>query len=205
MAQRPPLRCGPPPRRRARQACPGATSPAPARGPPPPRPRHPPHLRHLPPPHGIEHGRVDLLRAATLPRCSGPPTPRHGGPPPPPRVALLRCGEEEAGVRGSGPRRRSPWPARRADPRAALGRPLERMNFGCGFFYCASPKSENWVLCLGCIVGVSLRMFTCLSNLKQSCSKFYKEPKLFYDHLIKMCRTCSKRAHKLVLRSIWRL
>ena len=92
---------------------------APARGPPPPRPRHPPHLRHLPPPHGIKRGRVALLRAAALPQRSGPPPPRRGGPPPPPRVALLRCGEEEAGVRGSGPRRRSPWPARRAGPRAA--------------------------------------------------------------------------------------
>ena len=91
----------------------------PSLAPPPPRPRHPPHLLHLPPPHGIERGRVALLRAAALPRRSGLPPPRRDGPPPPPRVALLRCGEEEAGVRGSGPRRRSPWLARRAGPRAA--------------------------------------------------------------------------------------
>ena len=39
-------------------------------------------------------------------------------------------------------------------------------------------------------------MFACLSNLKQSCSKFYKEQKLFYDQLMKMCTTCSKRSHK---------
>jgi hypothetical protein len=70
VAQRPPLRCGPPPRRRARQACSGATSPALARGPPPPRPRHPPHLRHLPPPHGIERGR-ELHRARAPPAGSG--------------------------------------------------------------------------------------------------------------------------------------
>ena len=48
-------------------------------------------------------------------------------------------------------------------------------------------------------------MFACLRNLKQSCIKLYKEQKLFYDQLLKMCRTCSKRAHKSVLRYIWRL
>jgi len=41
-----------------------------------------------------------------------------------------------------------------------------------------------------------VRMFACLSNLKQSCRELYKEQKLFYDHLMKMCRTCSKRTHK---------
>ena len=30
--------------------------------------------------------------------------------------------------------------------------------------------------------------------------KFYKEQKLFYGHLIKMCTTCSKMAHKSDLR-----
>jgi len=43
-------------------------------------------------------------------------------------------------------------------------------------------------------------MFACLSNLKQSCSKFYKEQKLFCDQLMKMCTTCSKGSHKPVLR-----
>ena len=39
-------------------------------------------------------------------------------------------------------------------------------------------------------------MFACLSNLKQSCSKLYKEQKLFYDQLMKICRTVSNMAHK---------
>ena len=42
-------------------------------------------------------------------------------------------------------------------------------------------------------------MFACLSNLKQSCSKFYKEQKLFCDQPMKMCTTCSKGSHKPVL------
>ena len=48
-------------------------------------------------------------------------------------------------------------------------------------------------------------MFACLSNLKQRCRELYKEQKLFYDHLMKMCRTCSKGTHKSVLRFNWRL
>ena len=39
-------------------------------------------------------------------------------------------------------------------------------------------------------------MFACLSNLKQSCSKLYKEQKLFCDQVMKMCTTCSKWSHK---------
>ena len=39
-------------------------------------------------------------------------------------------------------------------------------------------------------------MFACLSNLKQSCSKFNKEQTLFRSHLMKMCTTCSKKSHK---------
>ena len=42
-------------------------------------------------------------------------------------------------------------------------------------------------------------MFACLSDLKQSCSKFYKEQKLFCDQPMKMCTTCSKGSHKPVL------
>ena len=51
-------------------------------------------------------------------------------------------------------------------------------------------------------------MFACLSNLKQSCRELYVEQKFFYDHLMKMCRTCSKRAHKSVFRSnlkLWKI
>ena len=44
-------------------------------------------------------------------------------------------------------------------------------------------------------------MFTCLSNLKQSCSKFYKEQTLFRSQGMKMCTTCSKRTHKSVLKA----
>ena len=43
-------------------------------------------------------------------------------------------------------------------------------------------------------------MFACLSNLKQSCSKFYKEQTLFRSKVMKMCTTCSKMAHKSDLR-----
>ena len=43
---------------------------------------------------------------------------------------------------------------------------------------------------------VQLRVYACLSNLKQSGSKFYKEQKLFYDQLMKICTTCSKWSHK---------
>ena len=39
-------------------------------------------------------------------------------------------------------------------------------------------------------------MFACLRNLKKSCSKLYKEQKLFYDQLMKICRTVSNMAHK---------
>ena len=39
-------------------------------------------------------------------------------------------------------------------------------------------------------------MFACMSNLKQSCSKLYKEQKLFYDQLMKMCEIVSNMAHK---------
>jgi hypothetical protein len=40
-------------------------------------------------------------------------------------------------------------------------------------------------------------MFAWLCTLKQSCSKFYKEQKLFNDLEPEMCTTCSKMAHKL--------
>jgi hypothetical protein len=33
-------------------------------------------------------------------------------------------------------------------------------------------------------------------TLKQSCSKFVMEQKLFYGHLMKMAGTCSNRAYK---------
>jgi len=39
-------------------------------------------------------------------------------------------------------------------------------------------------------------MFACLSNLKQSCSKFNKEQTLFRSQLMKMCGTFSNMAHK---------
>jgi len=39
-----------------------------------------------------------------------------------------------------------------------------------------------------------------MSNfLQQSCSKFYKEQKLFYGHLMKMIPSSSKSAYKAVL------
>ena len=39
-------------------------------------------------------------------------------------------------------------------------------------------------------------MFACQNFLQQSCSKFYKEQKLFYGHLMKMITNSSKVAHK---------
>jgi hypothetical protein len=39
-------------------------------------------------------------------------------------------------------------------------------------------------------------MFTCQNFLQQSCSKFYKEQKLFYGHLMKMITSSSKVVHK---------
>jgi len=42
-------------------------------------------------------------------------------------------------------------------------------------------------------------MFACQNLLQQSCSKFYKEQKLFYGHLIKMITACTKSACKAVL------
>ena len=44
-------------------------------------------------------------------------------------------------------------------------------------------------------------MFACLSNLKQSCSKFYKEQTLFRSQVMKMYTTCSKMAHKSELKA----
>ena len=46
---------------------------------------------------------------------------------------------------------------------------------------------------------MQLRVFACLSNLKQSCSKFYMEQILFRGQVMKMCGTVSKRSHKSVL------
>jgi len=45
-------------------------------------------------------------------------------------------------------------------------------------------------------------MFACLSNLKQSCSKFDKEQILFRSQVMKMCTTCSKMAHKSGLKAV---
>ena len=45
-------------------------------------------------------------------------------------------------------------------------------------------------------------MFACLSNLKQSCRELYVEQKFFYGHLMKMCTTCSKMAHKSGLKAV---
>ena len=42
-------------------------------------------------------------------------------------------------------------------------------------------------------------MFAWLCTLKQSCSKFYEEQKLFNDLELEMCTTCSKVAHKFDL------
>jgi len=39
-------------------------------------------------------------------------------------------------------------------------------------------------------------MFACQNFLQQSCSKFYKEQKLFYGHLMKINTSSSKVAHK---------
>ena len=39
-------------------------------------------------------------------------------------------------------------------------------------------------------------MFACQNFLQQSCSKFYKEQKSFYGHLMKMITNSSKVAHK---------
>jgi len=52
-------------------------------------------------------------------------------------------------------------------------------------------------------------MFACQNFLQKSCSKFYKEQKLLYGHLIKMITSSSKVAHKadlgavLALNQIW--
>ena len=52
-------------------------------------------------------------------------------------------------------------------------------------------------------------MFACQNFLQQSCSKFYKEQKLFYGHLMKMITSCSNSACKaelgvvLALSRIW--
>jgi len=40
------------------------------------------------------------------------------------------------------------------------------------------------------------KMFACQNFLKKSGSKFYKEQKLFYGHLMKMITSSSKVAHK---------
>jgi len=45
-------------------------------------------------------------------------------------------------------------------------------------------------------------MFACQNFLKKSCSKFYKEQKLFYGHLIKMTTTFSKLAHNAELGAV---
>ena len=42
-------------------------------------------------------------------------------------------------------------------------------------------------------------MFACQNFLQQSCSKFYKEQKLFYGHLMKMNTSSSKVAHNVDL------
>jgi len=39
-------------------------------------------------------------------------------------------------------------------------------------------------------------MFACHNFLQKSCSKFYKEQKLFYGHLMKMTTSSSKVTHK---------
>jgi len=39
-------------------------------------------------------------------------------------------------------------------------------------------------------------MFACQNFLQQSCSKFYKEQKMFYGHLKKMITTSLKLTHK---------
>ena len=42
-------------------------------------------------------------------------------------------------------------------------------------------------------------MFSCQNFLQQICSKFYKEQKLFYGHLMKMLTTSSKVTHNAKL------
>jgi hypothetical protein len=49
---------------------------------------------------------------------------------------------------------------------------------------------------------VLLGAFACLCTLKQSCSKFYREQKLFYDLGLAMSRTCSKLACQSVLGAV---
>jgi len=52
-------------------------------------------------------------------------------------------------------------------------------------------------------------MFACQNFLQKSCSKFYKEQKLFHGHLMKMNTNSSKVTHKadlgavLALSRIW--
>jgi hypothetical protein len=46
------------------------------------------------------------------------------------------------------------------------------------------------------ILKVQLKVYEWLYTLKQSCSKLYEEQKLFNDHLMKMTRIPSNRAHK---------
>jgi len=48
-------------------------------------------------------------------------------------------------------------------------------------------------------------MFACQNFLQQSCSKFYKEQKLFYAHLMKLITSSSKVAHKADLGAIFAL
>jgi len=45
-------------------------------------------------------------------------------------------------------------------------------------------------------------MLACQNFLKRSCSKFYKEQKLFQGHLIKMITSCSKSASKADLGAV---
>jgi len=42
-------------------------------------------------------------------------------------------------------------------------------------------------------------MFSCQDFLQQSCTKFYKEQKLFYGHLMKRITSSSKVTHKAEL------
>jgi hypothetical protein len=48
-------------------------------------------------------------------------------------------------------------------------------------------------------------MFACLCTLKKSCSKFYKEQKLFNDLKLEMSKTCPYMAHKSVSSADWGL
>jgi len=45
-------------------------------------------------------------------------------------------------------------------------------------------------------------MFAYQNFLKQSCSKFYVEQKLFHGYLMKMIKTCSKSTHKADLGAV---